>query len=78
MRAEILAWALARPTGDRWRCLADAFVGGSSRVTFDGRTVEYRSIEEMSVVLAAGYGAENVQARRPSATFASFTREGGS
>jgi hypothetical protein len=43
-------------------------------VSFDGRTVEYRSLAEISTALAAGYAAENNSARRPSTTFASFTR----
>jgi hypothetical protein len=36
--------------------------------------VEYRSLAEIITALAAGYAAENSAARRPSTTFASFTR----
>ena len=70
----ILAWALALPAGHRWRGLAEACAGGTTRVSFDGRTSEYRSLAEISTALAAGYAAENSSARRPSTTFASFTR----
>ncbi len=70
----MLAWALARPVGDRWRGLAEAFAAGTTRVSFDGRTVEYRSLAEISAALTAGHGAENSEARRPSITLARFTR----
>ena len=39
----ILAWALTLPSSNRWRGLAEAFTSGTTRVSFDGRTVEYRS-----------------------------------
>ena len=74
MNPVILAWALSQPAGNRWRALAEAFAGGTNRVSFEGRTVEYRSLAEISTALAAGYTAENSSARRPSTTFASFTR----
>lgn len=70
----MLAWALARPTGDRWRGLAEAFAAGTTRVSFDGRTVEYRTLAEICTVLTAGYGAESGGARRPVVTLASFAR----
>ena len=70
----VLAWALARPAGDRWRGLAEAFAAGTTRVSFDGRTVEYRSLAEISAALTAGHGAENGAARRPGVTLARFTR----
>jgi hypothetical protein len=69
-----LAWALARPAGDRWRGLAGAFANGTTRVTFDGRTVEYRSLDELARALAAGHAAENAAAPRPTTTLASFSR----
>ena len=74
MNPAILAWALGQSVGNRWRGLAEAFAGGTTRVSFDGRTVEYRSLAEISTALAAGYAAENSSARRPSTTLASFTR----
>ncbi|WP_149539351.1 phage head-tail joining protein [Siccirubricoccus phaeus] len=74
MNPDVLAWALARPAGDRWRGLADAFAGGTTRVTFDGRTVEYRSLDEIARALSAGHAAENATARRPGTTLASFSR----
>jgi hypothetical protein len=76
MDPTILAWALAQPAGSRAAALAAAYTGGTTRVTFDGRTVEYRSLDELGRALAALRGAENSSARRPSVTFASFSREG--
>ena len=72
----ILAWALALPSSNRWRGLAEAFAGGTTRVSFEGRSIEYRSLAEISSALAAGYAAENSSVRRPTTTFASFTRQG--
>lgn len=71
----VLAWALARPVGDRWRGLAEACAAGTTRVSFEGRTVEYRSLAEISTALTVGYGAENSAARRPCITLASFSWE---
>jgi hypothetical protein len=76
MNPAILAWALGQPTGNRWRSLAEAFAGGTTRVSFEGRSIEYRSLAEISTALAIGYAAENSAVRRPSTTFASFTRQG--
>lgn len=70
----ILAWALAQPAGSRWRGLADAFTGGTTRVSVEGRTVEYRSLDEIARALIAGHGAENTAARRPSFTFGQFSQ----
>jgi len=69
-----LAWALAQPTGSRAAVLVAAFTGGVTRVTFEGRTVEYRSLDELGRAIAALHGAENATARRPGATLAQFTR----
>lgn len=71
-----LAWALAQPAGSRAAVLAAAYTGGTTRVTFDGRTIEYRSLDELGRALAVLRGAENSTARRPSVTLASFSREG--
>jgi hypothetical protein len=71
-----VAWALAPPAGTRAAVLAAAFTGGTSRVTFDGRTVEYRSLDELGRALSIVRAAENSAARRPSVTFAGFSREG--
>jgi len=76
MDPTVLAWALAQPAGTRAAVLAAAFTGGTTRVTFDGRTVEYRSIAELGRALSVLHAAENAAARRPSVTFASFSREG--
>ena len=74
MNPDALAWALAQPTGNRWRGLADAFTSGTTRVSFDGRTVEYRTLAEIGAALAAGYASENPATRRPSVTLACFSR----
>jgi len=78
MDPTVLAWALTQPTTSRAAVLAAAFTGGTTRVTFDGRTVEYRSLDELGRALSVLHGAENSAARRPSVTFASFAREGSS
>ena len=77
MTPDALAWAIAQPVGNRWRGLADAFTGGTTRVTFEGRTVEYRSLDEIARALAAGYATENPEQRRPGVTLARFTRDAG-
>ena len=77
MDPTVLAWALAQPAGSRAQTLAAALTNGTTRVTFDGRTVEYRSLDELGRALAALHGAENSTARRPSMTLASFSRVGG-
>ncbi len=69
-----LAWALAQPVGSRAAVLVAAFTGGVTRVTFEGRTVEYRSLDELGRAIAALYGAENTAARRPGVTLAQFSR----
>ncbi|WP_270937042.1 phage head-tail joining protein [Falsiroseomonas oryzae] len=71
-----LAWALAQPAGSRAAALAAAYTGGTTRVTFDGRTVEYRSLDELGRALAVLRGAETTATRRPSVTLASFSRGG--
>lgn len=76
MNPTVLAWALALPSTSRWRALADAYASGTLRVTFEGRSVEYRSLAEISAALTAGYGAENVTAKRPAFTLATFNRNG--
>jgi hypothetical protein len=76
MDPNVLAWALAQPASSRASALAAAFTGGTTRVTFDGRTVEYRSLDELGRALSILHAAENTGARRPNVTFASFSREG--
>jgi hypothetical protein len=71
-----LAWALAQPAGSRVAVLVAAFTGGVTRVTFEGRTVEYRSLDELARAIAALYGAENAAARRPGVTLVQFSRLG--
>ena len=34
MNPDVLAWAIVQPIGNRWRGLADAYTGGTTRVTF--------------------------------------------
>lgn len=76
MDPAVLAWALAQPAGSRAAVLASAYTGGTTRVTFDGRTIEYRSLDELGRALAVLRGAENSTTRRPSVTLAIFSREG--
>ena len=76
MDPTVLAWALAQPAGSRAAVLAAAFTGGTTRVTFEGRTVEYRSLDELGRALAVLRGAESATTRRPGVTFVSFSREG--
>ena len=76
MNPDALAWAIAQPAGNRWRGLADVFTGGTTRVTFEGRAVEYRSLDEITRALATGYAAENPGQRRPGVTLARFSRDG--
>ncbi|MDI3308729.1 MAG: hypothetical protein QJR07_16690 [Acetobacteraceae bacterium] len=77
MNPAVLAWALAQPAGSRAAALAAAYTGGTTRVSFDGRTVEYRSLDELGRTLSALHGVANSAARRPSVTLASFARGGG-
>ena len=77
MNPDALAWAIAQPVGNRWRGLADAYTGGTTRVTFEGRTVEYRALDEIARALSVGYAAENPAQRRPSITLARFARDAG-
>ena len=72
----VLAWALAQPAGSRAAALAAAYTSGTTRVSFEGRTVEYRSLDELGRALAVLQGAELTAARRPAVTLASFSREG--
>jgi hypothetical protein len=74
MDPTVLAWALAQPADSRAAALAAAYTGGTTRVSFDGRTVEYRSLDELGRALAALRGAENPTTRRPSVTLATFSR----
>ncbi|MFO0185235.1 MAG: phage head-tail joining protein [Alphaproteobacteria bacterium] len=76
MDSVTLAWALAQSAGSRAAVLASAYTGGVTRVTFEGRTVEYRSLDELGRAIAALYGAENTAARRPGVTFAQISRVG--
>ena len=52
MDPAVLAWALAQPAGSRAQMLAAAYTGGTTRVSFEGRTVEYRSLDELGRALA--------------------------
>lgn len=74
MDSATLAWALAQPAGSRAAVLVAAFTGGVTRVTFEGRTVEYRSLDELGRAITALYGAENAATRRPGVTLAQFSR----
>ncbi len=67
---DVLAWALAQPAGTQWFELAMAYASGALRVTFEGRTVEYRSASDMERILRAGHAAINAASRRPAMTIA--------
>lgn len=69
-----LAWARAQPLGTEGRALAAAYTSGTTRVTFEGRTVEYRSLAEIGAAIVALHAAENPTERRPSVTYARFER----
>ena len=51
----ILAWALTLPSSNRWRGLAEAFAAGTTRVSFDGRSVEYRSFNDRQPIQTRGH-----------------------
>lgn len=76
MDPSVLSWALAQPASSRAATLAAAYTSGTTRVSFEGRTVEYRSLDELGRALAALHGAENTTRRRPAVTLARFRREG--
>jgi hypothetical protein len=65
--ADTLAWALAQPAGSAARALADAYSGGTTRVSIDGRSVEYRSLADIERALTALHAAgQSAASRRPS------------
>jgi hypothetical protein len=70
MNPDALAWAMAQPAGTHAAVLVAAYLGGVLRVTFEGRTVEYRSTDDLAKVLASIYAAATVANRRPRATIA--------
>jgi hypothetical protein len=71
MNPNALSWALAQPSGSPAAALAASYLGGTLRVTVDGRTVEYRSISDLASVLGALYAATaSSAARRPSSSVA--------
>ena len=70
MNPNVLAWALAQPAGGYALALAEAYLGGALRVTFEGRTVEYRSTADLARVLSALYAATQAASRRPSSAVA--------
>lgn len=60
----VLAWALAQAAGSHARELAEALASGALRVTFEGRTVEYRNQADMEATLRNLFGAANPAQRR--------------
>jgi hypothetical protein len=70
MNPNALAWALAQPAGSPGAALAAAYLGGTLRVTVDGRTVEYRSMSDIATALSAVYAATASVSRRPSSAVA--------
>jgi hypothetical protein len=82
MNPVVLAWALAQPARSSALALARAYSGATTRVTVDGKTIEYRSMADIATALTALYGATagpggSVAAplpRGPSVTYARFAR----
>jgi hypothetical protein len=72
MDPDVPAWALAQPAGSRAAALAAAYTGGTTRASFEGRTLEYRSLDELGRALAVLHGAEDSTGRRPAVTLARF------
>lgn len=72
MTQQALTWALAQPAGSRAAALADAYTSGTRRVQFEGRTVEYSSMDEIERALTALYFAASPQPRRRRAIGVSF------
>jgi hypothetical protein len=69
---QALRWALTQPVGSRAYLLAQAYTGGTKRVTVDGRTVEYTTMAEMERVMTALYEATSTAPRRRRAIGISF------
>ena len=55
MDPTVLAWALAQPAGTRAAVLAAAFTGGTTRVTFDGRST-HSEVSGGLLILPGGPG----------------------
>ena len=70
MNPAVLAWALERPTTDLWRKLVGAYASGVTKVSHEGRQVEYRSLAEIERVLTTAFAATNSALRRPAKTVA--------
>jgi hypothetical protein len=77
--ADTLAWAQAQAPGTSARVLVDAYLTGTTRVSVDGRTVEYRSMAEIERALLALHAAGLPESqRRPRLTIAQVgDRNGG-
>jgi hypothetical protein len=77
--ADTLAWAQAQTPGTAARTLYDAYVTGTTRVTVDGRTVEYRSLADIERALTALHAAGlPATSRQPRMTIACVgARDGG-
>lgn len=75
MNPAVLTWALAQPSGSRAAALAIAYTSGALRVTFDGRTTEYRSLAELAQALSVLHATQVSESnRRPARTLVSFSR----
>lgn len=77
MDPAVLAWATAQPLNSRAAALAAAYTSGVTRVAIDGRTIEYRSLDEIARALAGLHGAEHPATRRPAVTLARLERDRG-
>jgi hypothetical protein len=66
-----LAWAMAQPAESRARALADAYTAGVTKVTYDGKSLDYFSVSGLERAISTLY-AVNLPAshRRPGVTIA--------
>lgn len=77
MTPAVIAWAQAQAAGSAARGLLDAYTSGALRVTFEGRTVEYRTLADIDTALSALYNASFSAATRPASfTLANLRRPG--
>jgi hypothetical protein len=76
---DTLTWAQAQASGTAARTLYDAYATGTTRVTVDGRTVEYRSLADIERALVALHAASlPATSRQPRMTIACVgARDGG-
>lgn len=66
-----LSWAMAQPAGTPARALADAYTAGVTKVTYDGKSVDYFSVSGLERAISSLYAASlPATHRRPGVTIA--------